>query len=47
MGTSGDHGQVSPGAQAPFGMISVCPDSDPPQHCGYDWAVPGELVFKY
>lgn len=40
MGTSGDHGQVSPGAQVPFGMISVCPDSDPPQHCGYDWAVP-------
>lgn len=39
MGTSGDCGQVSPGAAVPFGMVSVCPDSDPPQHAGYDYAV--------
>ncbi len=40
MGSSGDHGQVTPGATVPFGMISVCPDSDPGQHGGYDFSVP-------
>lgn len=39
MGTSGDNGQVSPGATVPFGMVCVCPDSDPRQHAGYDYAV--------
>lgn len=40
LGTSGDHGQMAPGAAVPFGMISVCPDSKPGQHVGYDYAVP-------
>ena len=40
MGTSGDNGQVSPGAAVPFGMLCVCPDSDPRQHPGYDYAQP-------
>lgn len=40
LGTSGDHGQMAPGAACPFGMISVCPDSKPPQHAGYDHSVP-------
>lgn len=40
LGTSGDHGQMAPGAACPFGMISVCPDSKPPQHAGYDYSVP-------
>ena len=39
-GTSGDNGQVTPGATVPFGMICVCPDSDPRMHAGYDYAVP-------
>lgn len=39
LGSSGDHGQVTPGAAVPFGMISVCPDSRPGQHGGYDYAV--------
>ena len=26
MGTAGDHGQVSPAAQLPFGLASVGPD---------------------
>ncbi len=39
-GTSGDNGQVAPGATVPFGMICVCPDSDPRTHAGYDYAVP-------
>lgn len=39
IGTSGDNGQVAPGAAAPFGMICVCPDNDPRSHAGYDYAV--------
>ncbi len=40
LGSSGDHGQMTPGASVPFGMISVCPDSRPHQHGGYDYAIP-------
>ncbi len=40
MGTAGDHGQVSPAAQVPFGLASVCPDSKVPSHAGYDFEVP-------
>ena len=40
LGTSGDHGQMAPGAACPLGMISVCPDSDPNQHAGYDFSIP-------
>ena len=39
IGTSGDNGQVAPGAAAPFGMVWVCPDNDPRSHAGYDYAV--------
>ena len=39
IGTSGDNGQVAPGAALPFGMVCVCPDSDPRTHAGYDYAV--------
>ncbi len=40
LGTSGDHGQMAPGAAFPLGMISVCPDSEPHQHAGCDFSVP-------
>ena len=39
IGTSGDNGQVAPGAAAPFGMVCVWPDNDPRSHAGYDYAV--------
>lgn len=39
IGTSGDNGQVAPGAAVPFGMVCVCPDNDPRSHAGYDYAV--------
>ena len=39
IGTSGDNGQVAPGAAAPFGMVCVCPGTDPRSHAGYDYAV--------
>lgn len=40
LGSAGDNGQVAPGATVPFGMVQVCPDSDPRQHPGYDFEVP-------
>ena len=41
MGTAGDHGQVSPAAQVPFGLASVCPDCIvKDRHTGYDFDVP-------
>lgn len=40
IGTGGDYGQLSPGATVPFGMIQICPDSNPRQHPGYDFEVP-------
>lgn len=39
IGTAGDYGQMSPGAAVPYGMIQVCPDSNPRQHPGYDHEV--------
>ncbi|MBQ1753645.1 MAG: glycoside hydrolase family 92 protein, partial [Bacteroidales bacterium] len=40
MGTAGDHGQVSPAAQLPLGLASVCPDSKVSSHAGYDYDEP-------
>lgn len=40
MGTANDYGQMAPGATVPFGMVQVCPDSNPRQHPGYDYEVP-------
>ena len=37
MGSSGDNGQLAPGATVPFGVICVCPDSDPNTHAGYNY----------
>lgn len=40
IGSAGDHGQMTPAATVPFGAVSVCPDSRPNQHGGYDFNVP-------
>ncbi len=40
MGTAGDHGQVSPAAQLPFGLASVGPDCQSITHSGYDFDDP-------
>ena len=37
MGSSGDNGQLAPGATVPFGVICVCPDNDPNTHAGYNY----------
>ncbi len=36
--TSGDNGQLSPAATLPFGLVKVCPETDPTNHPGYDYA---------
>lgn len=38
VGTQGDHGQLSPAASAPFGMLQLGPDTTPFNHAGYDYA---------
>lgn len=36
LGTSGDHGQMSPAAASPFNMISIGPVTNPATHTGYE-----------
>ena len=37
LGTSGDHGQMSPSASSPFNMLSIGPQTDPHTHTGYEY----------
>lgn len=37
LGTSGDHGQLSPAASSPFNMMSIGPQTKPHIHTGYDY----------
>ncbi len=46
MGTAGDHGQVSPAAQLPFGLASVGPDCQTLTHSGYDFDDPAIRGFS-
>lgn len=36
LGTSADHGQLSPAASSPFNMLSIGPQTNPHIHTGYD-----------
>ncbi|HEY0244985.1 MAG TPA: glycoside hydrolase domain-containing protein [Mucilaginibacter sp.] len=36
LGSSGDHGQMSPAASYPFSMLSICPETYPKLHMGYE-----------
>ncbi len=36
LGTFGDHGQLSPGASSPFGMLDIAPQTYPNTHTGYE-----------
>ncbi|MHA4895012.1 glycoside hydrolase domain-containing protein [Pedobacter sp. PWIIR3] len=36
LGSSGDHGQLSPAASYPFGMLSIGPQTYPTTHMGYE-----------
>lgn len=37
LGTSGDHGQMSPSASYPFSMLSIGPVTSPHTHTGYEY----------
>ncbi|MGY4384369.1 putative alpha-1,2-mannosidase [Pedobacter sp. UYP24] len=37
LGSSGDHGQMSPAASYPFGMLSIGPQTYPTTHMGYEY----------
>ncbi|MBD3392787.1 MAG: hypothetical protein GF418_11850, partial [Chitinivibrionales bacterium] len=37
IGTAVDHGQLSPAASVPWGMVKPGPDTDPGGHTGYDY----------
>ncbi|MCK7554170.1 hypothetical protein MKQ70_03765 [Chitinophaga sedimenti] len=37
LGSSGDHGQLSPAAAYPFSMMSIVPQTYPAIHTGYEY----------
>lgn len=47
MGTSGDHGQLSPAASYPFSMLSIGPQTYPSIHAGYEYKAKEFLGFTH
>jgi len=47
LGTSGDHGQLSPAASYPFSMLSICPQTYPAIHTGYEYTAKRFLGFTH
>lgn len=47
LGTSGDHGQMSPGASTPFGLMSIAPQTYPKLHMGYEHKAKVFLGFTH
>ncbi len=47
LGTSGDHGQLSPAASYPFGMLSICPETYPKLHAGYEYRAKTIIGFTH
>ncbi|MDE1190535.1 MAG: glycoside hydrolase family 92 protein [Arachidicoccus sp.] len=47
LGTSGDHGQLSPAASAPFSMLSIVPQTYPDIHTGYEYYAKEFLGFAH
>jgi len=45
MGSSGDHGQMSPAASYPFSMLSIGPQTYPKLHAGYEYEAKRFLGF--
>lgn len=46
-GSSGDHGQMSPGASYPFGLMSIAPQTYPNLHMGYEYKARTFLGFTH
>ncbi|MBN8876737.1 MAG: glycoside hydrolase family 92 protein [Sphingobacteriales bacterium] len=47
LGTSGDHGQLSPAASYPFSMLSIGPLTYPSTHTGYEYRAKDFLGFTH
>jgi len=47
LGTSGDHGQLSPAASYPFSMLSIGPQTYPKLHAGYEYKAKKVLGFTH
>lgn len=47
LGTSGDHGQMSPAASSPFNMMSIGPQTYPHIHAGYEYLAKEFLGFTH
>lgn len=47
LGTSGDHGQLSPAANSPFGLLSIGPQTYPSNHAGYEFLAKEFLGFTH
>lgn len=47
VGTSGDHGQLTPAATGPYGMVQLSPDTQPAQHAGYDFTADRLTGFSH
>jgi putative alpha-1,2-mannosidase len=47
LGTSGDHGQMSPSASSPFNMMSIGPQTYPHIHSGYEYLAKKFLGFTH
>jgi putative alpha-1,2-mannosidase len=47
LGTSGDHGQLSPAASYPFSLMSIGPQTYPHLHAGYEYNAKEYLGFTH
>lgn len=47
LGTSGDHGQLSPAASYPFRMLSIGPQTNPSIHAGYEYYAKEFIGFTH
>src|ERR1700744_4808675 len=47
LGTSGDHGQLSPAASYPFSMLDIGPQTYPNLHAGYEHKAKVFLGFTH
>ncbi|WP_052738829.1 glycoside hydrolase domain-containing protein [Pontibacter korlensis] len=47
LGSSGDHGQLSPAASYPFSMLSIGPQTYPATHTGYEYLAKEFLGFTH
>lgn len=47
LGSSGDHGQLSPAASSPFSLLSIGPQTYPTTHMGYEFLAKEFLGFTH